>query len=173
MNREAKIFRYLEISIALMICVIAVICWIPIPVHIECDAIEIKLDDPNYIMDRRIAIHGQYFINLMEDSSFQGNISISGLTDRSEELLKVSIAEDYKENGATLWYRLNSENSEIPLDHCLGIIFSNAFFSDPCILLYDNGTWTTMDGYCIVSRANNREDALKKLQQKGIIYGTL
>lgn len=45
---------------------------IPIPMNRAYDAIEIKLDDPNYLVNRQVIIHDKYYINIFTNDRFVG-----------------------------------------------------------------------------------------------------
>lgn len=174
MKTNSLFFRhpFFAIGAAGIVCLALLLYCIPIPIHLQYHAIEIKLDDSDYMIDRTILLNGTYDLNILQTSYFQGSIEVSGCSQTSEELLRIDINADYKENGAALWYREMSESVEQKTTRsCFGILYSDIFFSNPFILRFDTSqAWSTEDGYCIVSGVSTREAALDKLRNRNVIH---
>lgn len=158
---------------------------IPIPINKTFDAIEIKLDDPSYIVPCKIKVYGKYYKNLFTDDYFNGHIIVSNYKLTNEKMRKVYFLKD----GCPLEYyydtgRYDSYGNKIYEEYILGHLYSKTWFRRMTISVYRNnalnkegngkingnwGGWSTIDGYCIVTNATTREEAINILLKNKVI----
>ncbi|KYH29713.1 hypothetical protein CLTEP_27060 [Clostridium tepidiprofundi DSM 19306] len=159
---------------------------IPIPINRVYDAIEIKIDDPSYIVQCQVKIQGRYHWNLFFDDMFDGQIVISDYKLTNEKLSKVYLSDD----GWPLEYTYLSEEDVNGRPNrytfFLGRLYSRSWFRKMAIIVFSKnslnkdgdgkisgnwGDWNEDDGYCIVPLATSREEAIDILLKIGIISG--
>ncbi len=179
--QKKVIIKRIIITIALLTFLIFII---PIPINRVYDAIEIKLDDPNYLVECQVKIKGKYHINLFTDDSFVGQISVSDYKLTNEKMDNVY----FSDIGCPLFYTYTSgydtDGRVKRYDYCLGRMYSKPLFRQMTITVFsDNplnkaeggktqgswGTWNERNGYCIVPLADTREEAINKLIKYKVI----
>lgn len=72
--KKSKFVKWVSIICSIIIFLAFII---PIPINREYDAIEIKLDDPSYLVQRKIKIRGKYHWNILTRDVFDGQIIVS------------------------------------------------------------------------------------------------
>lgn len=139
----------------------------PIPFSNEYEAIEIKLDDMNYLVSRKVKIQGKYYCNLLTVDRFKGNIIISGYDMTTNQLKDIYFEKD----GYLLEYCVEENKEEF-----LGRIYAKEWFDKMAIIIFEENIlsdkeskenrrgWNSSDGYCIVSGVDNYDTAVKVLK---------
>jgi len=149
---------------------------IPIPVHRKYDAVEIKIDDPSYLVSCQVEIRGQYHWNIFTSDMFEGQIIIPDYELTSNRMSNVYFSDE----GWPLEYYISGSNVNGPAigdSIFLGRFYSKPWFNQMVITVYgenkglegNQGGWSTVDGYCIVPLAKNRDEAMKILLKHGLI----
>lgn len=175
---KSRIIKWIFMAI-LIVTFLAFI--VPIPMNQIYDAIEIKLDDPNYSVPCKVKVYGKYYMNLFTDDMFDGQIVISDYKFTNENMSKVYFSDE----GWPLEYSYVAGNDTYGRPnrdtYFLGRFYSNPWFRQMAIIVYsDNqanknvggkadGSWNERDGYCIIPLATNREEALNILLENRII----
>ncbi|WP_411676323.1 hypothetical protein [Caproicibacter sp.] len=159
---------------------------IPIPFHSVYDAKEIKLDDPSYLENCQIHISGYYHLNVFQEDTFSGQITVSDYRLTSEKMSDVKISSNGDHLDYSFQETCRGNSPPVKMCYSLGLMFSKRFFHDLCILVYEENTqnknggavqfgkptgwvWGEENGYCIVPNASSREEALNKLRKLGLI----
>jgi len=149
---------------------------IPIPVHRVYNAVEIKLDDPSYLVSRKVEIRGLYHWNILTNDMFEGRIIVPDYELTSNRMSNLYFSDD----GWPLEYYLSGSDTNdhaIPDTFFLGRIYSKSWFRQMVITVFGEskglegrqGGWSTVDGYCIVPLAKSRNEAMKILLKHGLI----
>ncbi|MCX7903498.1 MAG: hypothetical protein N2486_03200 [Caloramator sp.] len=182
LNRKIDIIKWVSLFI---IIIALLVFFIPIPINKTYDAIEIKLDDPSYIVRCQVKIHGKYYKNLFINDAFDGQIAVSDYKLTNEKMRKVYFLKD----GCPLEYyhdtgRKDSNGHRIYEEYILGRIYSKSWFRGMTICVYNDnplnknvgwkvegdwGGWDNQHGYCIVPNATSREEALNILSKNKVI----
>ncbi|MBF4693454.1 hypothetical protein [Fusibacter ferrireducens] len=164
--------------ITLVVLFAIVLHLIPIPFHKTYEAIEIKLDDPNYLEYTKVHIDGLYKINIGDDA-FDGHIGVEGYdVTEGEVIWDIKISTHLNLSG--LSYQLDTDRDPM---YSFGNIISEPFFKHFALVVWDNiaenkkdvfripdhGHWSGTDGYCIVPNVTTREEALKALKALNMI----
>lgn len=136
--KEKKIIRTIkEIVLALFILIIIPLI-IPIPINKVYNAVEIKLDDPNYCVNCQVKINGKYHINLLTDDMFDGQIAVSDYSLTNKEMSKI-IFYDY-DIGYPLEYHYykgyDEDGHRIRYTYFLGHIHAKPLFHQMDIVLF-------------------------------------
>jgi len=174
-------------SLRIFLILLILVSIIPIPINRTYDAVEIKLDDPNYIVQCQIKIQGRYHLNFLTDDMFAGKIIVSDYRSTNEIMSKVYISKDGWPLEYTYYLGKDEDGRPITNTFFLGHIDSKNWFKEMAILVFSEnplykdeggkalsstgtwGRWTASEGYCIVPLATNREEAIDKLLKMGII----
>lgn len=179
LSKTIHIIKWIALILVILLYVM------PIPINRTFDAIEIKLDDPSYIVPCKIKVYGKYYKNLFTDDVFNGQIIVSNYKLTNQKMRKVYFLKD----GCPLEYyydtgRYDSDGHKIYEEYSLGHLYSKSWFRRMIIGVYDNnalnkdgngkvngdwGGWSTIDGYCIVTNASTREEAINILLKNKII----
>lgn len=149
---------------------------IPFPMSKTIDALEIKMDDPNYLTPVKINLNGTYRVNLFSSDNFEGFISIDGyVLTESETPQWVNM----QSNWQYLSYFIDP-NYISSLRPIFGRIYSirnfREFIIQPQDLVAANredakkaiikdGTVNFLDRILIVSNVKTREEAIQKIYQ--------
>lgn len=188
--RDRKLRRNLLVTTLFALLIPALAFNIPFPVDKEISAIEINLDDVDYIVDCKIRMEGYYHINLFKQDVFYGQVSVSDYSWTNEKM-KSPLYLNH-EDGSLLEYnkRVSSSilNHQELFEYRFGRILVEFYMGNPIILVYsknpvdksggaaktteslnDWGSWATDNGYCIISGVDNRDDAIKTLIRRDIL----
>ncbi|QOR34615.1 hypothetical protein IMX26_14220 [Clostridium sp. 'deep sea'] len=143
---------------------------IPFNINKKIKAIEIKLDDPNYMEKRTINIVGKYHFNLFISDIFRGRINAFEYGPTTEELRDFK----FREYSCCLNYKYKTSirpggcyNYDITP---LGSLYAMPLMKKTVIRIRDynengkRGGWP-LGNYFLVANANNREEALKILEK--------
>ncbi|QOR35417.1 hypothetical protein IMX26_00815 [Clostridium sp. 'deep sea'] len=146
----------------------------PIPINRELTAVEIKLDDPGYLETRTIQIKGSYRFNLFKDNIFKGQIFVPKYPTTAKKMQKLQFIRDVG-NEAVMSYvyttGTDADGHENYEHYNFGKMICKPLLSKMVILVYeqqDNSGWSSKFGYCIVTSAKNREEALNILKKYDI-----
>lgn len=157
---------------------------IPIPINRNLDAVEIKIEDPSYFKTCTIYIKGNYYFNLLENNAFKGRIFVSGHEITSEQMFMVHLfkEEDAVYEGSVMYrYKIGTDVDGRPdyMYYIFGSMYSKILLYKPIILVYDKPEgdsehgwhqgWSPENSCCIISSVENREEALKALEEYNII----
>lgn len=173
--------RFLGIVFAISVLVIVAAFLVPLPIHREYRAVEIKLDDPAYRRECTIVMDGSYVLNRpFADDRFEGDLVVS-LYPETAEADGLSALILGKEGSPLCYWRYVSDgpNPSRPdrEEFILGSILSNVFLTDFVICIQgDNpssesgwkdggswGGWNDRTGYCIVTNCDSYEEAVAKV----------
>lgn len=71
------------VEAVVLLALIAILLWynIPFSVNQQISALEIKMDDPSYCVERTITLDGKRHRNLFSDDIFCGSLTVSGYED--------------------------------------------------------------------------------------------
>jgi hypothetical protein len=182
-NKKSKIIKWI-LRVVAVVMFLALI--IPIPINKEYDAIEIKLDDPSYLVKRKINIKGKYYWNILTSDMFEGRITVSDY-DFTETKKMDNIYIPY-DNGCLIEYTETIKYGPNSRDvrkyfYPLGRLFSKPWFRNMAMIIYEQnipykdksnnikqqGGWGTADGYCIVASAKTYKEAIKILVKQKVI----
>jgi len=180
-SKKIKIVKWIFMALLIVMFLAFVV---PIPMNNVYDAIEIKLDDPNYLVKCQVKIYGKYHMNLFTDDMFDGKIVVSDYKLTNEKMSKMYFSDD----GWPLEYIYvaghDTEGRSNRDTYFLGRLYSKSWFRQMSIIVFsDNpvnkneggkaegswGDWNENDGYCIVPLANTREEALNILTKNELI----
>ena len=173
--------RYAGRTLTILLVLILAVLNAPFPVKTEVPALEIKLDDPSYVVERTITVSGSYHINAFKENSFHGQISVSEYFLTSEKM--VSPIYLSKESSPLEYYSYRTDPPSSPraerYNYTLGYIAAKPFMGDPIIMVLSEnplhtdagaitgagswGNWSEEDGVCIVPYAKNRDEAISTL----------
>ncbi len=140
---------------------------IPIPVRFSVPAVEIKLDDKDFLEHRTINVHGWYRINIFTDCQFSGRITISGYPETFNRMSDIQFMKDAGNGSALIYWPEDGPE-------CIFGRFQAEFpFRRMVVLLFErsagNSGFSTIDGRCLVARARSYTEALKVLKAQHIV----
>lgn len=172
--------KWISNAIAIIIMLFFFVLIVPFPVNRTYDAIEIKLDDPNYLVKRQVKISGTYHINILESCDFKGQIEVSGYPLTAEKMGDLYSMP----TGAPITYSydkgVDSQGYPNRQYYFFGRLYSKLFLSKPLILVYvqtspSTASWGAREGYALVPNVDNFYDAIDVLKDRlydlGMFYG--
>ena len=180
--------RYAGRTLTILLVLILAVLNVPFPVKSEVPALEIKLDDPSYVVERTITVSGYYHINVFKENSFRGQISVSDYCLTSDKM--VSPIYLGKESSPLEYYGYQKDPPSSPhadrYNYKLGYICAKPFMGDPMIMVLSEnplhtdagamtgagswGNWSEENGVCIVPYAKNRDEAISTLIKRDLYH---
>lgn len=170
MNHTAKKRRAKAVLLAAVILLLGavVVCNVPWPMEKTCRALEIRLDDEAYLVEREVRFVGRYHVNLFSDDMFSGTITISGYPVTATRTVKVPVR---ARDDVFLYYGQGAD--AVPF----GLLAADSGLRCAAICVFDewrgdkNGGagWSTMDGCAIVCGAADRDEGLERLRKCHLI----
>lgn len=133
---KAKIIRRTLFVLA----IIAIFVFnVPIPIHLDVNAIELRVKNFDYFEDRTVQINGWYSLNLFTENRFRGEIVISGHNITHSEMLDLRFVNRRGVfSGIIEYYKDSGNDRNRPQRHLFGVIHSRVFFRDAIIVLYED-----------------------------------
>lgn len=164
-KRLKKIIIYILLTFTVLIFAALIVL---LPVTRIYDAIEIKIDDPSYTVPCRVEIRCFYHWNVLTDDMFEGRITVTGYDMTYRKMSNVFLNKD----GYPLEYHISAHDAEgraVSESSFFGRIYAKPLFRQMMITVFGESKgikegqkgWSTVDGYCVVPGAENREEALK------------
>jgi len=158
-----------EIIVALVAIAAVILLSVPIPIHMDkhLEAMQYKLDDPNYSEKVDIHVEGKYSLYLVKQDTFMGNISIDKYPQTVEKHL-VLRDNDYNIKLASNEIGLSYGSLEKP--YFLGTMLTDTMLNQFIIKIYEHGSeegafnsWSHIDGIIVVTKLVDRQAAIDKL----------
>jgi len=156
-----------EIIVALVAIAAVILLSVPIPIHMDkhLEAMQYKLDDPNYSEKVDIHVEGKYSLYLVKQDTFMGNISIDKYPQTVEKHL-VLRDNDYNIKLASNEIGL-SYGSQVNKDF-FGTMLTDSFLNEFIIKVFDKkegefSSWSRKDGTIVVTENIERQAAIDKL----------
>ena len=153
MNRKCLI-----IEAVVLLALIAILLWynIPFSVNQQISALEIKMDDPSYCVERTITLDGKRHRNLFSDDIFRGSLTVSGyedmIADRTMDDLQLG-------NRYGIGYSKQIDD-ELDWFYLGGLFMENRFENAVIGFVYNpDGHYSTENCYVIVAGAADRDEA--------------
>ena len=165
-----KIHLLVAVALGVLISLTVISLVVPIPVEKTIQAIEIKLDDPSYCVEREITIRGTYHLNVSSPHRYSGILSISGYEETVEpnQLWPIS----FRDDGEIFGYYWEEEIAGSPRKEYhtawSGIIYSEFGFKNALIIVgsqSENGNYRYPSGNSpiIVFDAVDWENAMERV----------
>lgn len=147
--------QFLIIAALVVAIVLIALIWIPIPYTVQktLSAVELRHDDPDYLVPRQITIDGTYHFYLYKYDRFTGTFEIEGYPQTIGHETIETIVTD--KTGGILAYA----NDEFLLE-MLGFILAESSLDRIFIGVYENNGWSGGDGLSIIAPATTRAEAL-------------
>ncbi|MCL2415693.1 MAG: hypothetical protein FWD01_02665 [Defluviitaleaceae bacterium] len=170
MERRSKyIFRAFMVLLIIFLIIINV----PFPIRIETVALEIKLDDPDYLQERIVIIQGWYRINVfVSHHEFRGKIEISGYPQTQREMHNLGLSPVHIIGGGSrtgfrfglMFYVADEGQSIYEPNPPFGLVHARLFMRELLIVVNDDdfGMSQTFSPVIAVG-ADSREDAINRL----------
>ena len=155
----------------LLICFVLFLLLFPLSLSVgrKIPAVEIAIDDAGYCRQMEVSVNGVYRWRLIGQDTFSGNISFDAYPETSLEPLTHTetipaltldkYGADHLEYGPWMDSRI------------FGYLTTAPFFRRLAVQVLvpgpdgRGGSWSTVDGRCIVAPASNRQEALEVLSQ--------
>lgn len=145
-----------------------VVCNVPWPVQKTCRAVEIRMDDASYLVEREVRFAGRYDVNLFSADTFSGTIAVSGYPVTRERTTAVAVR---ARDDVFLYYGHGAD--AVPF----GLLAAGPGLQRAAICVFDewrgdkdvSAGWSTMDGCAVVCGAADRDEALARLRKCHLI----
>ena len=155
--------KYLAVEAVALLVLVAVLLWynIPFSVNQQIPALEIKMDDPDYCVERTVTLDGKRYRNLFSEDLFCGTLAVGGY----EDMIGERTMDDLQlGSGYPITYSKSAED-DLDLFHFGNLHVKNSF-KDAVITFVNNpdGSSSTENCYVIVANVADRQLAHAKAQ---------
>jgi hypothetical protein len=159
-----KWFKYV-ISIIVIAFLYLLIFPVSVPINKTIPAIEVSIGDKSFCAPVNITISGKYQWRLFRADTFTGNIQF----DTYKLTMEKTLEQTDNIPALTLQNGVDSlDYGEWMSAQLFGYISCKPFFKKLVVQVYkpneQGGSWSSVDGHCIVAEAKSREEALTVLK---------